>query len=349
MAPATRRNPSNPPDENQNNNTPPNPARVDIDDGEEQNMLDEDEEEVAAPTAANMAILLAAHHESQRRINALEQARRANPVSTHEYPRDPKTPDPPPFHGKAIDFRNFIASVALKFTLCPNTYVTDEHKVLYVISLLRDNAMTWARDIPINERHPLRHDYAAFHAELSNLYEDRNLKASCEDKLSVLSQTKSAADYAVEFQTLIAPLDVNDNGQRLLFYQGLKPNVKDAISTVGRKETLKLLVDQAISIDQREFQRSKERKLEDRISTAPTGLKRTAPSSTNNSSQQPRGPLTPAEKKRREDNALCRYCASPDHNVLLCPNKPNSTPHASASTITIVSENAYSQVPEART
>ena len=347
MAPATRRTPSNPLEDD--------PAR-NINDREEE-MLDDDEEEVPAPTAANMAILLAAHHESQRRINALEQIQHASPASTHG--RDPRTPDPPPFHGKAIDFRNFIASVALKFTLCPNTYVTNEHKVLYVISLLRDNAMTWARDIPINEHHPLRHNYAAFHAELSNLYEDRNLKASCEDKLSVLLQTKSAADYAVEFQTLIAPLDVNDNGQRLLFYQGLKSNVKDAISTVGRKETLKLLVDQAISIDQREFQRSKERKLEDRISNAPTGLKRAAPSSannssannssTNNSSSQPRGPLTPAEKKRRQDNDLCRYCASPDHQVLLCPNKPNSTPPASASSITIFSENAYSQVPEART
>ena len=62
MAPATRRTPSNPLEDD--------PAR-NINDREEE-MLDEDEEEVPAPTAANMAILLAAHHESQRRINALE-------------------------------------------------------------------------------------------------------------------------------------------------------------------------------------------------------------------------------------------------------------------------------------
>ena len=157
----------------------------------------------------------------------------------------------------------------------------------------------------------------------------------------------------MEFQILITPLDINDNGQYLLFYQGLKSNIKDIISIVDRKETLKLLIDQVISIDQREFQRSKERKLEDRISNISTDLKYIAPSSmnnssTNNSSNQSHDPLTPIEKKRRQDNDLYRYYISPDHQVLFYPNKPNSMPPISISSIIIFSENVYNQVPEAR-
>src|SRR5205809_356423 len=94
--------------------------------------------------------------------------------------------------------------------MCPNTYPTHEQKVLFVISLLHGPAFNWAREIPEQSDHPLRHDYPAFKLALSNLYLDRNLQAISEAKLSQLHQTKSAATYTVDFQSLSAPLDLND-------------------------------------------------------------------------------------------------------------------------------------------
>ena len=117
--------------------------------------------------------------------------------------------------------------------MCPNTYITDEQKVLFIVALLRGTALTWAHEIPEKPDHPLRNDYPAFKTALSNLYLDRNFKASCEDKLSRLRQTKSAAAYAVEFQSTVAPLGLNNDAECLFFYLGLKPEVKDDLATVG--------------------------------------------------------------------------------------------------------------------
>src|SRR5271169_198295 len=174
--------------------------------------------------------------------------------------RDPRIPSPPEFNGKVSEFRNFMAQCTLTFHMCPNTYVTDEQKVLFIISLLRGTALTWARDIPEQEDHLLRNDYSAFKRALSNLYLDRNLKAACEDKLSRLRQTKSAAAYAVEFQSTVAPLGLNDDAECLFFYLGLKSEVKDDLATVGRATTLTALIDQAVGIDQRKHQRRLEEK-----------------------------------------------------------------------------------------
>ena len=174
--------------------------------------------------------------------------------------RDPKIPSPPEFSGKVSEFRNFMAQCTLTFHMCPNTYVTDEQKVLFIISLLRGTALTWARDIPEQPDHHLRNDYSAFKKALSNLYLDRNLKAACEDKLSRLRQTKSAAAYSVEFQSTVAPLGLDNDAECLFFYLGLKPEIKDDIAIVGRATSLNALIDQAIGIDQRKHQRRLEEK-----------------------------------------------------------------------------------------
>ena len=172
------------------------------------------------------------------------------PMLSPQTRRDTKIAKPPEFFGKVSKFRNFMSQYTLTFTMCPNTYVTDEQKVLFVISLLHGNALTWAHDIPENPEHPLRHDYPAFKAALSNLYLDRNLRTFAEDKLSRLHQTKLVSTYAVEFQSTIAPLELNNDVQCLFFYLGLKPEINDAIATVGRASNLVSLIDQAIAIDQ---------------------------------------------------------------------------------------------------
>ena len=56
--------------------------------------------------------------------------------------KDPKVPTSSEFSDKISEFGNFIAQCSLTFTMCPNTYVRDEQKVLFVISLLRGTALT---------------------------------------------------------------------------------------------------------------------------------------------------------------------------------------------------------------
>src|SRR5436190_17464156 len=61
-------------------------------------------------------------------------ARLAAALPVHER-KDPKIPSPPEFSGKVSEFRNFMAQCTLTFHICPNTYVTDAQKVLFIISL----------------------------------------------------------------------------------------------------------------------------------------------------------------------------------------------------------------------
>ena len=196
--------------------------------------------------------LATVNREALRRINKLE----GNADSSHtslgpqEQSREPRVKPPPEFSGSISKFPNFIATCTLVFTLCPHTYSTDERKVLYIVSRLRGTAMSWAHNIAENPSHQYRCDYPAFKTTLSSLYSDCNLRARNEDKLSYLTQTKSAAAYVVKFQSLIEPLELDDNAKCLLFHKNLKSGVEDVIANVGRASTFKLLLDQAISIDQ---------------------------------------------------------------------------------------------------
>jgi len=224
-----------------------------------------------------------------------------------------------------------MTQCTLTFAVCTQTYAGDKEKVLFILALLRGDALKWAREIATDEKHPLRTNYTAFKKELDNLYLDRNLKYAAEDKLMRLYQTKSAAAYAVEFQSLVALLDLNDAAKCLLFYWHLKPDVKDSIVTVGRETTFPSLVDQAVNIDQRKYQRT----LEERKSTPSSSSSRPVAPSTGRSdprqstptpptsSRGPRGPLSTDEKERRRVNNLCHYCGDPGHIGTACPARPN--------------------------
>ena len=229
-------------------------------------------------------------------------------------------------------------------SLCVQILTLRTKKVLFVISFLRGSALSWAPQIPENEDHPLRHDYDAFKTALSNLYLDRNYKALCESKLLRLKQTKSAAAYSVEFQSIVSALDLDENSKCLFFYERLNPDVKDAIALVGRETTFSALVDQAISIDQRMYQRRIETKKPDSSHASKPSTPKPSPhpnaspkptkppfasSNSNPSAYKPhfppsmlsqqRGPLTDEEKLYRKQNKLCGYCGNPDHDFASCP------------------------------
>ena len=236
-------------------------------------------------------------------ITGLQRANSYTPAA--ETRREPKVNKPNEFGGKISEYRTFMSQCLLTFSMCPSSYSDDEKKVLFIISYLSGNARDWARVILENEAHPYRNDFAAFKKALDTLYLDRNLKHQARDKLSHLKQTKSAATYSVEFQQIIAPLNLNDNAKHLLFYLGLKDTIKDALATVGEEEAFYPLVDQVIAIDQRQHQRRMEEKksspAKPHETSKPGGKKPAAQTQANvpkqpSSHSQPRGPLSEDEK-----------------------------------------------------
>ena len=116
-----------------------------------------------------------------------------------------------------------------------------------------------------------------------------------------------------------------------MFYEGLKPEVKDLLLTMPEADSLSSLREKAIRADNRALRRDHERKRNPRSVPLP----RTSASLSSNStatagptpmeldqittkSSRPRGPLTPEEKKRRERENLCRYCGEGS-----CPGVPD--------------------------
>ena len=296
------------------------------------------------------------------RIAALEAERQQQPAAQDHQPKDPKLPPPSEFSGKISEFRNFMAQCTLTFTMYPNTYNTDERKVLFVVSLLRSSE----REIAENENHLLRNDYTAFKTAISNVYLDQNYKELYQTKLDSLQQTRSAASYAVEFATLAAALTLNDEAKCLNFYRS--QDVKDGMAIIGRASTYDALVKQAISIDQRSHQRRLESKSESNNQNKSRFSGNTR--NTNNSSKfnsappnsaspnpgakrfesKPHEPLSDEEKARRKRLNLCIYCSDPKHGVADCPHI--AAKDAKVNTVSLppprypqLSENSQPQAP----
>jgi hypothetical protein len=78
-----------------------------------------------------------------------------------------------------------------------------------------------------------------------------------EDQLFGLRQTGSAALYAQKFQSYAALLNINDEGKCLMFFGGLKSDIRKACTMAERTSPFYALDDQAITFDQLSYQHSK--------------------------------------------------------------------------------------------
>ena len=164
---------------------------------------------------------------------------------------------------------------------------------------------------------------------------DSQLKQTAHDALRNLRQTGRCTHYATNFMHHASQTGYKDSALMEMFYEGLKPEVKDLLLTMPEADSLTDLHEKAIRADQRAFRRKQEKK---RLPTSfpPTYDKSAAPTfppTTASSSSgpmpmdldqivmkpsQPRGPLTSEEKKRRECENLCRYCGDGS-----CPGVPD--------------------------
>ena len=151
------------------------------------------------------------------------------------------------------------------------------------------------------------------------------------------------------------PLDLGDDSLMSMFYKGLNADVKKALIYFPEAKTFDELVDQCVSIDQRQFALHKELKATERSSVPhpkqpgnhgdsskppANPQKPSNPSnrpgpydrsgkpnysrgenqpSSKQSSGRPRGPISEEERTRRRENNLCYRCGSPGHIKDDCP------------------------------
>jgi len=283
--------------------------------------------------------------QAHQHIAALQRAASVTP--SPETFREPKVNKPAEFSGKLSEYSTFISQCLLIFSMCPISYAKDEQKVLFVITYLAGTPRGWARSILENPNHPYRNDFAEFKKALDAMYADRNLKQRALDKLGHLEQTKSVASYSAEFQHTIAPLNLDDSSKQSMFYRGLSTGIKKSLIYFQPAKTFEELLEQCVSVDQRQYALRQEEKQTEKSSkphskssgNSSNNFKK--PSQPGNHSQsgstpkynqpkQPSGPHDPVsndEKNYRQENNLCFRCGSPKHRIVDCPLDKGRVPN----------------------
>jgi Retrotransposon gag protein len=263
---------------------------------------------------------------------------------------------PEPFNGKpASQLREFLTQLRLVFAGQPSKFQNDRFKVIYAASLLRGTAFSWFQPyLDMTNPPAWLSDFALFTAEINKVFGDPELRISAARSLDRLRQTGSAIAYAAEFRRHATILNWEDEPLAHRFYQGLKDSVKDEIVRFGRPKELDTLVQLAINIDSRIYERVMERNHDIRPSTSaprrnqlphttvrtqsvPHSLSADA-SRDSASTPVPSGSrpveagsarprfrrLTEEEKAHRRRNNLCLYCGDPHHIALDCPVRPKT-------------------------
>jgi len=271
-------------------------------------------------------------------------------------PLEPKLGLPEKFNGTRTYFRDFVNAVRLTILLQPKRYPDGRSQVGFLGSLLIGPALSWFAPL-IEQSSPLLGNFDAFLKVFEETFGDADKAKTASYKLRKLQQgTRSAAEYAAEFQRTAVDLPWDEYAKIDQFRYGLRGDVKDLLLTFPEPTSLTEAVSQATRCDNRLYERRQERRLEsartvqqqrpaaysqfakipppgrDRSTATgtaqipqPQPFRPTAPVIQNDPMQVDATPryrqLTEEEKKLRRANNLCLYCGQPGHIIRTCPNR----------------------------
>lgn len=281
------------------------------------------------PNTMSAEELMALNQQLNERIAALEAETRP--------PQRPKVNRPTPFKGDRPKLRTFLAQMDLYFAA--NAITRDNDQVLSAATYLEGTALdwfeprlrSWFHETPEErdaETNAIFNSYAEFVKRLKITFGDTDEKVSAAQRLNRLNQKGSAAHYASEFQQISSHLEWDEQALADRFYRGLRDNVKDEIARLEhRPTTIHAMIEAAVRIDNRLFERKMERNgganhvrqskgprnnltRKDNYGYAPMELDATV-----------NGKLTNEERQRRRKLGLCYFCGKPGHRLAECTLK----------------------------
>jgi hypothetical protein len=101
--------------------------------------------------------------------------------------------------------------------------------------------------------------YERFTRELIAVFGEVDEERTAEREIRQLRQTGPASKYTAEFQRIIGKIDWNEEALIAQYYQGLKDSVKDELARQNRPDTFNAMVQIAVRIDNRLYERKLER------------------------------------------------------------------------------------------
>uniref|UniRef100_A0A8C5PN48 Reverse transcriptase n=1 Tax=Leptobrachium leishanense TaxID=445787 RepID=A0A8C5PN48_9ANUR len=278
----------------------------------------------------------------QNNQNRLEQAVHINPVQLGVMPEPPPyraepiyapdihTSPPETYDGNRHQFRSFITSCQVLFSLQPHVYNNDFTRVRMVISLLRGKPQTWAHHL-LHTNNPILNEWNTFFGAMEELYDDHHRASNAAHALMSLRQGRSEVeDYITEFRHLALESDWNEPALLTHFRLGLPEALKDERARTGTPNSLEDTMRLCIRIDRRLRERRAERTVvstPQRRSAPPAPLPFPALPSPESEPMQvgeARGRLDERERNRRRSLGLCMYCGRAGHQLRECRLKPQN-------------------------
>ena len=248
----------------------------------------------------------------------------ANSIKVHE---------PDIFDGNRKDLPRFLAQLRLYFGF--KGINGHEPQVLFAISYLKGSAYNWigpcleefltkSQEERRKDTRRIFGDYDEFVRRLKGLYGKIDIERSAQRKLDILKQNGSAAKCTAEFQQLSSHVHMEQATLTWRYYTGLKDHVKDEIAKHDWPESFKEIMDTAIRVDNRHY----ERFLQKHGSKKGVPMSKTTYKSVTQDYGDPmelatmqRKKLSNTERQNRMKNNLCLYCGKPGHKARECKAK----------------------------
>ena len=235
-----------------------------------------------------------------------------------------KPASPKPYGGtKGEDLEGFLVQARVHIKWYQSSLPDEHQKVMAISQYLTNQALIWMTPILQNflSNTPgtaneittrIFGDYAQFEEGLRAKFGDKNRAQNAEKQLYKLKQTKSAAEYAVEFQTLAIQSGLPEAALFTPFYNGLKLQVKDELYKIDRPEKFEKYVDMAITMDQRSFERYLEKKGSGRTSVSKNTQAQ------NKKKDQKEANATSSVDKKDKSQVECFNCGKKGHYKSSC-------------------------------
>ena len=277
-------------------------------------------------------------------------------------PVDYKVPIPEPFDGNRTKLKSFLLKCDLYMGFNGYKFVNETDRILWVTTLLKGPAFDWmephvtdyidnkgpngelVEDNMFDETLTIFRSFKGFKKRISRVFGDIDQERNSERFLENLKQRGSAATYTAEFQQHSGRTDWDDTALRWKYYQGLKDAVKDEIARSDRPTTLQGLIELAIKIDNRNY----ERRLEKSGQKASWSNSK-KPKRNNNwpqpmeldATQKP-SQTKDTKKDRQYKERLCFNCNKPGHIARNCQQKREKGKQLNAThSINMVSKNEF--------
>jgi hypothetical protein len=181
-------------------------------------------------------------------------------------PMAPKLPKADNFDGTRSKLRGFLTQMNMYLDVNKHRLNTEASKVIFVSTYLRGQAWDWLEPY-VREYYEkdssewsttattIFSSYLKFREHLEKTFGDIDAKKTAERKLKRLRQTTSASVYTAEFMQQAAILGWDDYALIPYYDEGLKSHIKDELARRDRPETMDELIDFAVRVDNRFYNR----------------------------------------------------------------------------------------------